>query len=97
MTRRVTVLSPVGYPPKITGKRLAPPLDTLEGKVIALIDGKFDKASGMFMEEVAAWFAETMPTVSTQIFRWRNPVEDDPATSERVREHADAAILGVGI
>ena len=38
----MTVLNPTGYPPQITAKPMAPRLDTLNGKIIYLVDCRFD-------------------------------------------------------
>jgi hypothetical protein len=81
----------------VVGKRLAPSLASLDGKTICLVDGNFDKASGIFMEQLEGWFADHLPSVKTRIVRWREPFQDDPEASEVIRAHGDAAILGVGI
>jgi hypothetical protein len=92
----VTVHDPRGYPPKVEANALAPSLDTLEGRSVYLVDGRFNGA-GAFMEQMRDWFAEHMPGVNTRVIRWREPFEDDPDASEEIRRNADAAILGVGI
>ena len=35
---KLTVLNPVGYPPEIKAKTPAPRLDSLDGKIIYLVD-----------------------------------------------------------
>ena len=42
MSEKITVLNPVGYPPKVTQKQLAPRLESLDGKTIYLVDCRFD-------------------------------------------------------
>jgi len=93
---KLTVLNPVGYPPKVTGKALAPRLDSLDGKTVYLVDCRFDD-SEIFLKQVQAWFGERMPSVNT-VFKPINSVytRDDPATWEEVRAKGDAAIVGVG-
>ena len=39
---KITVLNPMGYPPTVTHKPLAPRLDTLDGKTVYLVDCRFD-------------------------------------------------------
>ena len=39
----LSVLNPVGFPPKVTRKALAPRLQTLEGKTVYLVDCRFDQ------------------------------------------------------
>jgi hypothetical protein len=93
---KLTVLDPRGYAPSVEGKALAPSLETLEGKTLYLVDGRFNGA-GAFMDQLQGWFGEHLPSVKTRVIRWREPFEDDPEASQEIRENADAAILGVGI
>ena len=96
MAGKLTVHDPRGYAPKVEAKRLAPSLDTLNGRSLYLVDGRFNGA-GAFMEEVQAWLGQHMPGVKTRLIRWREPFDDDPEASQEIRANADAAILGVGI
>ena len=96
MPGKLTVHDPRGYAPKVEAKRLAQSLDTLDGRSLYLVDGRFNGA-GAFMEELEAWLAQHMPSVKTRLIRWREPFDDDPEASEEIRANADAAILGVGI
>ena len=61
---KITVLNPMGYPPTVTHKPLAPRLETLDGKTVYLVDCRFDDAD-IFLKQVQAWFAEHMPGVRT--------------------------------
>lgn len=65
--QKMTVLNPMGYPPRVTHKPLAPRLDTLNGKTVYLVDCRFDDAD-IFLKQMQAWFAEHMPSVRT-VFR----------------------------
>ena len=96
MSALLTVHDPRGYPPKVTGKRLAPRLDTLDGKLIHLVDCLFDN-SETFMRELKDWFAIHMPSVRTEIVKPRESWVDDPAMRARVVAEADAAIFAVGL
>jgi hypothetical protein len=93
---RITVLNPMGYPPKVTHKAMAPRLDSLDGKTVYIVDCRFDD-SDIFLRQVQAWFAEHMPTVQTR-FKPISSVytRDDPETWEEVRANGDAAIIGAG-
>jgi hypothetical protein len=93
---KLTVLDPRGYAPSVEGKALAPSLETVEGKTLYLVDGRFNGA-GAFMDQLQGWFAEHLPNVKTRVIRWREPFEDDPEASQEIQKNADAAILGVGI
>lgn len=96
MSALLTVHDPRGYPPKVTGKRLAPRLDTLDGKLIHLVDCLFDN-SEVFMQQLQAWFAEHMPRVRTEIVKPRESWVDDPVMRARVVKEADAAVFAVGL
>ena len=63
MADLLSVHDPRGYPPKVTGKRLAPRLESLDGKVIFLVDCQFDN-SDVFMQQMREWFAEHRRVVS---------------------------------
>ena len=65
-SQKISVLNPVGYPPKITPKPMAPRLESLDGKTIYLVDPRFDD-SGLFLRQVRDWFAEHMPSVTTRL------------------------------
>lgn len=97
MANKVTVHSPIGFPPQITGKQLNPSLETLNGRTVCLVDGRFDDHVLPFFEQMQEWFASNMPKVKTEIVRWREPFADDPDASKAIADRGDAAILGVGI
>ena len=96
MAELLTVHNPVGYPPKVSGKALAPRLDSLVGKTVYLVDCRFDD-SDILLKQVQAWFADHMPGVRT-IFKPISSVynQDDTATWEEIKANGDAAIVGVG-
>ncbi len=96
MTEKLMVHDPRGYPPKVTGKRLAPRLQSLDGKVVYLVDCLFDN-SAVFMEQLRQWFAEHLPAVETPIITPRESWVDDPDMRAKVAAGGDAAILGVGL
>ena len=92
----LTVLNPVGLPPLVTQKTLAPRLDSLSGKTVYLVDCRFDD-SDVFLGVMQAWFAEHMPGVRT-VFKPISSVylKDDPTTWEEIKARGHAAIVGVG-
>ena len=93
---KVTVLNPLGFPPVITRKALAPRLETLAGKTVYLVDCRFDD-SGVFLEQMRGWFAEHMPGVTAVVKPLSSVyLKDDPTTWEEIRARGHAAILGVG-
>jgi len=96
MSNKLTVLDPRGYPPKVTGRGLAPQLGTLEGKSLFLVDIGWENCD-VFMHQMESWFAENRPDVDTRIVRWRDQHSPDPELSDQIRTEGDAAILGVGL
>ena len=96
MADKIKVHDPRGYPPKVTGKRLAPRLQSLDGKVVFLVDCLFDN-SDVFMEQLQRWFAERMPAVRIRNIKPRESWVDDPEMRTAVVKEGDAAILGVGL
>jgi hypothetical protein len=96
MRKLVTVHDPRGYPPKVTGKRLASRLQSLDGKIVYLVDCLFDN-SAVFMEQLREWFAAHLPAVETRIIKPRESWVDDPDMRAKISTDGDAAILGVGL
>ena len=96
MKTTLTVLNPMGYPPTIAAKPLAPRLDTLNGRTVYLVDCRFDD-SDVFLKQMQAWFAEHMPSVRS-VFKPISSVYlvDDPTTWEEIKARGHAAIVGVG-
>jgi hypothetical protein len=96
MTDKLTVHDPRGYAPKVTGKRLAPRLPSLDGKVVFLVDCLFDN-SEVFMDQLQQWFAQHLPTVRIKNIKPRESWKDDPVMRDAIVKEGDAAILGVGL
>lgn len=93
---KLTVHNPMGYPPKVTPRDMAPRLDSLDGKTVYLVDARFDD-SDLFLKQMQDWFAERMPSVNTRFVQLSTVyTKDDPKTWEEIRAHGDAAIIGVG-
>ena len=96
MAEKITVLNPVGYPPKVTQKQMAPRLESLDGKTIYLVDCRFDDSVEL-LKQVQGWFTDHMPSVTTKLVQLSNMYSrDDPKTWELIEANGDAAILGVG-
>ena len=96
MADKITVHDPRGYPPKVVGKRLANRLQSLDGKVIYLVDALFDNAD-VFIEQLRLWFAEHLPAVVTRVIKPRESWVDDPDMRMRIVADGNAAIIGVGL
>ncbi len=96
MSQTLTVHDPRGTPPKVTGKRLAPRIESLDGKAIYLVDCLFDN-SDIFMGELLDWFGNNLPSVQARIVKPRESWVDDPDMRRRIENDGDGAILGVGL
>ena len=96
MSNRLRVHDPRGYPPKVVGKRLAPRLENLDGKIIYLVDCLFDN-SDAFIEQLRQWFAAHLPKVVTRVISPRESWVDDADMRAKVAADGNAAILGVGL
>jgi hypothetical protein len=93
---KITVLNPVGFPPKINKKAAAQRPESLDGKTIYLVDCRFDDSVEL-LKQVQNWFGEHMPAVKTKIISLSATYQhDDPKTWEEIKANGDAAIVGVG-
>lgn len=93
---KISVLNPVGFPPKINKKASAPRPESLNGKTVYLVDCRFDDSIEL-LKQVQNWFAEHMPAVKTEIISLSATYQhDDPKTWELIKAKGDAAIVGVG-
>jgi hypothetical protein len=93
---KITVLNPMGFPPKVTRQSLAPRLDALDGKTVYLVDCRFDD-SELLLREIQNWFHDRLPSVKTVLTRISSVyTKDSPETWEEVKANGDAAIVGVG-
>ena len=96
MAEKISVMSPLGYPPKVTIKPMAPRLEGLDGKTVYLVDPRFDD-SGRFMEQLQKVMTQRLPGTKTKLVQMSNVYSrDDPKTWEEIQSNGDAAIIGVG-
>jgi hypothetical protein len=95
-SEKISVLNPMGYPPKITQLGMAPRLETLEGKTIYLVDVRFDDGDRL-LKQMQGWFEEKMPKVNT-VFVQKSGVymEDDPELFREIKEKGHAMIMAIG-
>ena len=73
---KITVLNPLGTPPPIEVKQMAPRLKTLDGKTIYLINTGFPN-SGRLLEEIGKWFKANHP--KTKMVQVRAGMDNIPA------------------
>jgi hypothetical protein len=91
---KITVLNPLGTPPPIEVKQMAPRLKTLDGKTIYFINTGFPN-SGRLLEELGNWFKANYPTI--KVVAARGGMTNIPQNvMTEIKEKADAVILGVG-
>ncbi len=103
-SREVAVLNPEAeLRPSSEGKIsnmpasfLAPRLDTLSGKTIYLVNQGFG-GSALFMEQVAGWLAEHIPTAKVIQKRKTGFIFRDDTSDlwEEIKQKGDAVIFGV--
>ena len=89
-------LQPTQKLSSMEGQLMAPRLDTLDEKVVYLVETGFAGA-GEFMEQVAEWFSREIPAVKIESRSTQGSIfMDDPALWAEIGEKGDAAIVGVG-
>lgn len=94
---KITVLTPLGSPPNIKLKKMAPRLDTLEGKTIYIVDDGFVGGDNL-LYEMEDWFKENYPNTKA-IYKRKGGMgfeAEDPALWAEMKEKADAIIIGLG-
>lgn len=94
------VLDPYRQPTQdlssMEGQLMATRPDSLEGKVVYLVETGFHGAKD-FMNHVADWFSKNMPEVKIEPRSTQGMIfTDDPALWEEIKEKGDSAIIGVG-
>jgi hypothetical protein len=105
--RRLNVDSPMFaihdpvYQPRDTAEalgamKMAPRLDSLEGKTVYLVDTGF-AGSAEFMEEVQGWFGRHRPGIKTELRHKKTSMfTDDPELWAEIKKNGDAVVFGVG-
>jgi hypothetical protein len=96
MAEKLLVLNPMGFPPKISQKRLAPRPASLAGKTIYLVDCRFDDGD-ILIAQMANWFAEHRPDIKIEVRRKSGVyTERDEPLYREIQEKGDAAVVAVG-
>ncbi len=93
---KITVLSPVGTPPAIQAKQMAPRLDTLEGKTIYFVNTGYI-GTDRLMAVMTDWFKANYPKTNVVVKRSAGGMSGvDKALWAEIAEKGDAAIIGLG-
>ena len=93
----ITVLNPLGTPPSIELRPMAPRLSTLEGKTIYIIDDGYLGGDNLLLEMVD-WFKREMPKTNV-VFRKKGGMgfdAEDPILWAEMKKKANAMIIGIG-
>ena len=94
---KITVLNPLGNPPPIKLKNMAPRLSTLEGKTIYLVDDGYIGGDNL-LYEIQEWFKENHPKTTTLYKRKGGGgfEAEDPALWAEMKDKADGIIIALG-
>ena len=92
---KVTVFNPMGTPPPIEMKDMAPRLDTMDGKTVFLVSTGFPN-SPQFMEVVADWFKDNYPKTTVEVRAAAGMGNIQPALREEIQAKANAVLFGLG-
>lgn len=94
---KITVLTPLGTPPNIKLKKMAPRLDTLDGKTIYFVDDGFIGGDNLLYEMID-WFKANYPKTNV-IYKRKGGMgfeAEDPALWAEMKEKADAIVIALG-
>ncbi len=94
---KITVLNPLGTPPPIKLKDMAPRMDTLDGKTIYIVDDGFVGGINL-LQEMVVWFNANYPKTTIVLKRKGGQGFDseDPQLWAEIKEKANAVIIGMG-
>ena len=92
----LTVYNPLGTPPPIKLKDMAPRLDTIKGKTIYIVNDGYP-GSGILLGELTAVLKEKYPE-TTWVFKEKpgGMGSEDPALWKEMEEKADAMVIALG-
>jgi hypothetical protein len=94
---KLTVLTPLGHPPNIQLKKMAPRLNTLDGKTIYFVDDGFIGGDNLLYEMID-WFKANYPKTNV-IYKRKGGMgfeAEDPALWAEMKEKADGIIIALG-
>ena len=94
---KISVLNPLGTPPPVKYKQMAPRLDTLDGKTIYIVDDGYIGGDNL-LNLMVDWFKKNYPN-TTALYKRKGGMgfeAEDPALWAEMKEKADAIIIGLG-
>ena len=92
---QITVYNPMGTPPPIQMKAMAPRLDTIDGKTIYLVNTGFPN-SGPFMQAMSEWFKDNHPKTNVVVAASGSMTSINAKLKAEITEKADAVFFGLG-
>jgi hypothetical protein len=94
--QKITVLSPMGIPPAIQLKKMAPRLDSLDGKTVYLVNHGY-LGTDILLKEVEDWFKKNMEKVNIVS---RNKLgfftSEDYFLWDEIKKKGDAMVMAMG-
>jgi hypothetical protein len=94
--QKITVLSPMGTPPPIKLKPMAPRLNTLEGKTIYVVDQGYLGTDNL-LKEMIVWLEREYPKTNFVFKRLGMSMgSQSPPLFAEIKEKGDAMIMGLG-
>lgn len=94
---KITVLNPLGTPPPVQLKAMAPRPASLDGKTVYIVDDGFVGGDNLLLE-MADWFEKNMPKTKA-VFKRKGGMgfeAEDPALWAEIKEKGNAVIIGMG-
>ena len=96
MSTNLRVHNPMGYPPQIARKHLAPRPTDLSGKTVYLVDCRFDDGD-ILVEQMANWFHDNRSDIRIEVRRKSGVyTERDEALYTEIQQKGAAAVMAVG-
>jgi hypothetical protein len=94
--QKITVLNPLGTPPPIKLKPMAPRLTTLEGKTIYVVDQGY-LGSDNLLKEMIVWLEREYPRTKFVFKRLGMTMgPQPPPLYAEIKQNADAMIMALG-
>jgi hypothetical protein len=92
----ITVLNPLGTPPPLELKAMAPRLNTLDGKTIYLVDDGYPGSDNLLLE-MEKGFKQTYPKTNFHYVKKTTfMAQKDPALWAEMQQKADAMVIALG-
>jgi hypothetical protein len=92
----ITVLNPLGTPPPLDLKAMAPRLNTMDGKTIYVVDDGYPGSDNLLLE-LEKGFKEAYPKTNFHYVKKTTFMsQKDPALWAEMQQKADAMVIALG-